>query len=228
MDRPTQPYLTGKLKPSPELLEIQPLMRISDQDRDNLKKDIQESGEIRDPLKVYYDKNGECLILAGFNRWRVAQELGFQYVPIQIYELKPQARRELVVNDNLNRRHLTTRQKQDLIVFLLRKDPAQSDKSIARKVGTTKETVKSQRKKLESGGEIRPVKEVRGADGKVYKKPEKLERPTQDGASVLQREKRIRGFAAQIKEEIRLFTRDLTEAEKSRLRNSLIDFLRKL
>jgi len=228
MDRPTQPYLTEKLKPSPELLEIQPLMRISDQDRENLKKDIQESGEIRDPLKVYYDENGECLILAGFNRWRIAQELGFKYVPVQIYELKPRARMELVVNDNLNRRHMTTRQKQDLIVFMLRQDPAQSDKSIARKVGTTKETVKSQRKKLESGGEIRPVREVWGADGKIYRKAEKLERPIRGGASVLQRDKMVKDFTAQIKEEIRLFSRDLTEAERSRFRNSLIDFLRKL
>jgi ParB-like chromosome segregation protein Spo0J len=228
MDRPTQPYLTDKLKPSPELLEIQPLMRISDHDRDNLKKDIQGSGEIRDPLKVYYDENGDCSILGGFNRWQIARELGFKYVPIQIYELKPRARMELAVNDNLNRRHLTTKQRQDLIGFLLRKDPSQSDKSIARKVGTTKETVKSQRKRLESGGEIRPVKEVRGADGKVYRKPEKLERPIQGGTSVLQREKMIKNFAAQIKEEIRLFTRDLTESEKSRVRNSLIDFLRKL
>jgi hypothetical protein len=228
MDRPTQPYLTEKLKPSPELLEIQPLMRISDQDRENLKKDIQESDEIRDPLKVYYDESGECLILAGFNRWRIAQELGFKYTPVQIYELKPRERMELVVNDNLNRRHMTTRQKQDLIVFLLRQDPAQSDKSIARKVGTTKETVKSQRKKLESGGEIRPVREVRGADGKVYRKPEKLGRPGKGGVSVLQRERIIKDFTAQIKEEIRLFTRELTVAERSRFRNSLLDFVRKL
>lgn len=222
MDRPTQPYLAEKLKPSPELLGIQPLMKISSHDRKNLKEDIRDSGEIRDPLKVYYDENGECLILAGFNRWQIAQELGFKYVPIQIYELKPRARMALVVNDNLNRRHMTTKQKQALIVFLLRNDPAQSDKSIARKVGTTKETVKSQRKKLETGGEIRPVKQVRGADGKVYRKPVKAESPAS------QREKRIRDFTSQLREEIRSFTRGLTEAEKSRLRNSLIDFLRKL
>jgi predicted ArsR family transcriptional regulator len=123
---------------------------------------------------------------------------------------------------------MTTRQKQDLIVFLLRQDPSQSDKSIARKVGTTKETVKSQRKKLETGGEIRPVRQVRGADGKVYRKPWKPGRPVGGGVSVLQREKMIKDFTAQIREEIRMFTRDLTEAERSSFRNSLLDFLRKL
>lgn len=174
--------LIDKLEISPELREVQAMMPISDNDYDQLKKDIRESGKIRDPLKVYLDRlDGKHYVIGGANRLKIAKELKFNKVPIEvIYTKEPKGKKrdelsktikELAINDNLSRRHLTTEQKRNLISFFLKSDPGQSNKSIAQKTGTTKETVKSTRKKMESGGEIRPVNVVKGKDGKIYKKP---------------------------------------------------------
>jgi len=159
------------LQAAPELIEIQALMPIDPADRERLRADIRESGEVRDALKVYRDRrSGDLLILGGYNRWQIALELELSSVPVDEYEGTPAARRELVVKDNLNRRHLTGEQKRDLIRYFLKQDPAQSNKAIAHKTGTTKETVKAQRAKLETGGEIRPLGKVTGRDGKQYTK----------------------------------------------------------
>lgn len=160
------------LQASPELVELQAYMPMSPEDRENLKKDIEATGEIRDPVKVYHDK-GVYFILGGYNRVQIARELNINVVPVDVYEGTTEERRELVVNDNLSRRHLTQKQKTSLIDFFLKKDPEQSNKTVAKKTGTTKETVKDRREKLEAGGEIRPVEKVKGADGKSYKKPAK-------------------------------------------------------
>jgi len=160
------------LEPAPELVEIQDLMPIDQGDYERLKKDIQKNG-VRDPLKAY-QKGTQFFIIGGLNRWKIAQELGIsEPLPLDIYQGNGKEYRELAVIDNLNRRHLTAEQKRELIKYFLKKDPEQSNKSIARKTGTTKETVKTQREKLTTGGEIRPVKIVKGQDGKTYKKQQK-------------------------------------------------------
>ncbi len=162
-----QELLTNVLEPSPELIEVQALMPIDPADRERLKEDIAKDG-IRDAIKVY--KNGsKYYILGGYNRWRIAQELGITTVPVEIYYLSEDERRDLVIKDNLNRRHLTREQKQRLIEFFLRKDPEQSDRVIAKKTGSDHKTVGSVREKLESGGEIPHVDKRIGKDGKVQK-----------------------------------------------------------
>lgn len=162
-----QELLTNVLEPSPELIEVQALMPIDPADRERLKEDIAKDG-IRDAIKVY--KNGsKYYILGGYNRWRIAQELGIATVPVEIYYLSEDERRDLVIKDNLNRRHLTREQKQRLIEFFLRKDPEQSDRVIAKKTGSDHKTVGSVREKLESGGEIPHVDKRIGKDGKVQK-----------------------------------------------------------
>jgi hypothetical protein len=179
------------LQAAPELIEIQALMPIDPADKERLRADIQESGEIRDALKVYRDRrSGDLLILGGYNRWQIALELELSSVPVDEYEGTPAQRRDLVIKDNLNRRHLTAEQKRDLIRYFLKQDPAQSNKAIAHKTGTTKETVKAQRAKLETGGEIRPLGKVTGRDGKQYTKPaktpaRKAEKPAKVDAAIL-------------------------------------------
>ncbi len=160
-------------QPSPELKKLQSLMPITADDRDRIKNDIEKTKKIRDPLKVYYNnKTDKLMILAGLNRWLIVKELKLDIkIPYDVYEgLTVKEKEELVINDNLNRRHLTREQKQNLINYFLKADPEQSNKSIAKKTGSTKETVKSQREKLESRGEIRPLEIVKGQDGKQYKK----------------------------------------------------------
>lgn len=164
------PFSIGDLGISPELTEVQALMPIDPKDRENLMKDIQESGEIRDPIKVYAGGNGNYLILCGYNRWRIAQELGWDNVPIEVVNISPSERQDLVWKDNLNRRHLTRDQKQRLIDHFLKNDPVQSNRDIAKKTGSDHKTVGERRSKLESGGEIPHLKAVKGRDGKSYSK----------------------------------------------------------
>lgn len=162
-----QELLTSVLEPSPELVEVQALMPIDPADRERLKEDISKDG-IRDAIKVY--KNGsKYYILGGYNRWRIAQELGIRTVSVEIYYLPEDERRDLVIKDNLNRRHLTREQKQRLIEFFLRKEPSQSDRVIAKKTGSDHKTVGAIREKLESGGEIPHLDKRVGKDGKLQK-----------------------------------------------------------
>jgi len=154
---------------SPELEEVQAYFPISAEDRERLKKDIQESGEIRDPIKVYYDNKDNCLILGGKNRWEIARELGWQFVPIEVFDLKPKDRRELALMDNLARRHMNADQKRRVIEMFLKNDPVQSNRIIAKKTGSDDKTVGSVRKKLETTAEIPQLKKRKGADGKVRK-----------------------------------------------------------
>ncbi len=165
-----RPMNPDELSMSPELSEVQPYMPISTEDRERLKKDIQDSGEIRDPIKVYFGNNGQCLIIGGKNRWEIAKELKWQYVPVEVLELSPKQRRELAIMDNLARRHLSTGQKNMIIEMFLRNDPVQSNRIISKKTGTDHKTVGVIRSKLESGGEIPQVKAIKGSDGKSYKK----------------------------------------------------------
>lgn len=171
------------LEPSPEIVEIQDLMPINQDDYDRLKADIQENG-FRDPLKVY-PKGTKHFIIGGFNRWKIAQELKYsQPLSVDVYQGTAQEYRDLAVQDNLNRRHFTAEEKRGLIKYFLKKDPEQSNKSIAKKIGTTKETVKTQREKLTTGGEIRPLASVKGQDGKNYKISEKSQKKDQGGDTV--------------------------------------------
>ena len=166
MKRPIKDFPPEKLKPSPELKEVQHIMPISKPDYDNLKADIKKSKEIRDPIKVYSSK-GEFLILGGLNRCKIAIGLGIKLVPIEIYRLTASKRKELVINDNLNRRHLTREQKQQLIDYFLKKGPDKSNRAIAEETGTDHKTVKARRNKLESTGEIPQLKKTTGKDGRA-------------------------------------------------------------
>jgi len=157
------------LQASPELVEIQALMPMDPADRERLKQDIRNNG-IRDPLKIYTDKNGRALVLGGWSRLQIAQELGIDEIKADVYDGTPAERRELVINDNLNRRHLTAEQKRNLIRYFFKQDPRQSARTVAKKTGTDTKTVTAVRRDMESRVEIPHVKEIRGSDGKKYKR----------------------------------------------------------
>lgn len=112
------------------------------------------------------------MILGGFNRWTIAVELGLETVPVEIYRVSEEDRKELVIKDNLNRRHLTSEQKRNLIAYFLKEDPYRSNREIAKKTGIDHKTVEPVRRQLEAGGEIPHLKMVKGMDGKEYSKKE--------------------------------------------------------
>jgi ParB-like chromosome segregation protein Spo0J len=168
-----QDSLTNLLEPSPELLEVQNLMPMDASDRNRLKEDIEQSGIIRDPIKVYKEGR-KFMILGGFNRWSIAVELGLETVPVEIYRVTEEERKDLVIKDNLNRRHLTSEQKRNLIAYFLKEDPYRSNREIAKKTGIDHKTVEPVRRQLEAGGEIPHLKTIKGMDGKEYSKKESL------------------------------------------------------
>ncbi|HOF35049.1 MAG TPA: hypothetical protein PK624_13625 [Spirochaetota bacterium] len=164
-----QPMNPSQLRMSVELEEVQHLMPMSADDRDRLRKDIEKSGEIRDAIKVYYDKDDNCCILGGYNRWQIALELGWSTVPVEIMNMPAEERRMFVVMDNLARRHLTREQKTKIVEMFLKETPAVSDRTIAKKVGVDHKTVSAVRGKMVSTGEIPQLEKREGADGKTRK-----------------------------------------------------------
>lgn len=161
-----------QLKPSEELLELQHLMPISTEDKDNLEKDILMSKKVRDAVKVYRDEEGDLFILAGYNRWEIALKHNIK-VPVDIYEGTEQEYRELVINDNLNRRHMSAGDKAKLVKFFLKETPDLSDRTIAKKAKVDHKTVSKKRKEMESTGEIPQLNKTMGNDGKKRSNPQK-------------------------------------------------------
>ena len=154
----------NQIKPSPELLDIQSVMPISGNDRERLENDIRNNG-VRDAIKVYQTEDGEFLILGGMNRWEIALSEALETIPIDIYFGTPAEYRQLVRDDNLNRRHLTDKQKRDLIGFELVKAPEKSNRQIARETKTNHVTVQRVRDKKEESGEIEKQDKTIGGDG---------------------------------------------------------------
>ncbi len=181
-----QPISVEELQPSPELMEVQSFLPISADDRERLKNDIEKSGEIRDPVKIYFDREGNPMILGGFNRWNIARELGWKFIPCEVMNVAPKERRELAIMDNLARRHMTREQKQRVVEMFLKNDPVQSDRIIAKKTGADHKTVGVVRSKLESTGEIPRLEKRAGADGRVRKaEPERpVKRQASEGTEI--------------------------------------------
>jgi hypothetical protein len=76
----------------------------------------------------------------------------------------------IAVSYNINRRHLTTAQKSELIGKLLKADPTKSDRAVAEVVKVDHKTVGAKRAALSATGEIPQSDTPRvGADGKTRK-----------------------------------------------------------
>jgi hypothetical protein len=80
---------------------------------------------------------------------------------------------EIVLSLNLHRRHLTPKQKQEVIAKVLKAKPQTSDRQIGKMVKADHKTVAEVRRKKEATGEISPVEKRIGADGKARKPAKK-------------------------------------------------------
>ena len=213
-----RPMNPSELRVSPELEEVQEFMPISAEDRDRLKKDIQESGEIRDPLKIYFDNEGTPLILGGMNRWEIAQELGFDFVPVEVISLSAEKRRTLALMDNLARRQLSRDQKNKIVEIFLKTDPEESNRVIATKTGVDHKTVGQLRTRLASTGEIPQLEKRKGADGKVrtaepVKKVKVTVLPAKKTSKQPSYAKRIKSFEQGFKREILEYVEALSPSD---------------
>lgn len=135
-----------------------------------LKADIAARGV---QVPVEYDEDGH--ILDGYHRVKACRELGLADWPRVIRAgLSEEEKWTHARKLNLARRHLNREQKQDLIRAQLKATPQMSNRQIAAGLGVNHMTVGTQRKQLESTGEIRQFNRTVGADGK--ERPRQVER----------------------------------------------------
>jgi hypothetical protein len=77
----------------------------------------------------------------------------------------------VVLSLNIHRRHLTAKQKREVIAKVLKAKPGASNNSIAKQVKADDKTVAKVRRDLESTSEIPKLEKTVGADGKERKQP---------------------------------------------------------
>lgn len=158
------------IQPSKELEKLQYLMEMSVEDRNTLEADIEKNG-IRDPIKCYQNTEGELFIIGGFNRWQIATNMGFTEIVVDIYKAdNTEEVEDLVIDDNLKRRHMTTAQKKAVADYKLSRNPERSNRSIAEETHIDPKTVQAIRKEKEDKEEIPVVAATVGLDGKERKK----------------------------------------------------------
>jgi hypothetical protein len=97
------------------------------------------------PITLYEGK-----ILDGRNRYRAVKKIGYKLVAKDFVDLPPgKDPREFVIAANVQRLHLTTEQKKELAIRLIRERPNDSDRKIALLIGVSDKTVSAYRNELQ-------------------------------------------------------------------------------
>lgn len=131
---------------------------MNDKDFSALVDDIKAHGQ-REPIVVF-----QGAILDGRHRAKACALLGIEPT-YRTFDGDEAAAALLAKSLNVHRRHLTREQRRELIDAELKRDPSQSDRSIAEKVGVDHVTVGGVRRSLVDGGEIHHLEKRVGKDG---------------------------------------------------------------
>ena len=106
-------------------------------------------------------------VIDGEHRERACKELGID-CPQVIQDFESETEKLLLaVNLNVNRRHLTGKQKRELIALCLEIVPGINDRHLGDVVGVSKTTVAAERHQLEATGQIDQLPQRLGRDGKL-------------------------------------------------------------
>ena len=119
----------------------QPMPDLTPAEYEALKADIEANG-VMVPIEV--DENGA--ILDGHNRQRICAELGLTAPVVVRAGLTEAQKQQHALRLNLQRRHLSSAQKRELIRAELDRDPDRSDREIGRLIGADHKTVASVRR----------------------------------------------------------------------------------
>jgi site-specific DNA-methyltransferase (adenine-specific) len=107
-------------------------------------------------------------VLDGQHRLGIAAKLLLPLVPLDVKPgLTYDQKRELAVNLNLHRRHLSREQKRELIARRLKENPDWSNNRVASLLNVDDKTVKKVRLALESTSDIPKTDRVAGKDGSI-------------------------------------------------------------
>jgi len=118
---------------------------------EELKRDISAQG-ILEPIRLY-----QGMILDGRNRYAAGKACGHQFSVDDFIQWEGTLveAEAWVISTNLHRRQLTTKQKQDLIMDMVKRNPTLSDREIARQIGVSNSTVGAARDRLTNSPEVR-------------------------------------------------------------------------
>ncbi|NQU21798.1 MAG: ParB N-terminal domain-containing protein [Candidatus Nealsonbacteria bacterium] len=119
-------------------------------------------------VPVEHDENGD--VLDGHSRTQIAEELGITKYPVRVIEgLTEEQKRHHILAGNLNRRHLSRKQKRELVEQELKQCPRITDRWLAELTGVDHKTVGAVRRRMVGNGEIPHVEKFKARDGKVYR-----------------------------------------------------------
>lgn len=125
------------------------LPRLSDDEYTALEKSIREHG-VQVPITV--DENRS--VIDGHHRKEIADRLGIECPRRFAMDLTDEQKRTLALSLNLDRRHLSREQKQQLVRGSIKADPHLSDRQHAERTGVSPSTVGFHRGQLEAAGDV--------------------------------------------------------------------------
>lgn len=196
------------LTPHPKLGPDGILPPLSDEEYAGLVESIRKDG-IMQPIVVAWP---ERVILDGHHRWRAAQEIGLEHVPVMTQEFGDDAAHlRLGLSLNFDRRHLTGAQKKAAAETLLRQDPKQSDRAVAVAVGLAPTTVGTVRADLEERGDVSKLDTRTDTTGR--EQPARKPRPT--GSSAIKDRKPAKVSKADQLRQMREAEAERREAERA-------------
>ena len=92
---------TGSIRPNPH----QPRSQMDEAALQELAESITEHGLIQ-PLIVHEDGDGQYTLIAGERRWRAAQKVGLEELPVVVKQATPQTMLEIALIENIQRADL--------------------------------------------------------------------------------------------------------------------------
>jgi hypothetical protein len=130
---------------------------IEGQDFENLKASIAKSG-IHEPIRLY-----QGMILDGRNRYAAAKACGHQFTAKDFKEWfgTVEEAETWVLETNLQRRHLTAKQKQEMVRARIKKCPGMSNRQIAKQLGVSHTMVADERERITNPPELHKFKDFK-------------------------------------------------------------------
>jgi len=132
---------------------------IEGQEFENLKASIAKSG-ILEPIRLF-----QGMILDGRNRYTAAKACGHQFTAKDFKEWVGtiEEAEAWVLETNLHRRHLTAKQKQEMVRARIKKCPGMSNRQIAKLIGVSHTMVADEREWLTNPPELRKFQDFKNA-----------------------------------------------------------------